>query len=109
LSHPGEPYITSLCHLVEEWKNHLPKGHGDSILWYDAQRNWGVFGWYDYEVQERRKSCSCFLKKLFEKLRKYKPRLNPAKCSFGVKSRKLLGFMESDKGIEVGPDKVKII
>jgi hypothetical protein len=46
---------------------------------------------------------------LFEKLRKYKPRLNPAKCSFRVKSGKLLGFVESDKGIEVGPDKVKII
>jgi hypothetical protein len=50
-----------------------------------------------------------FKKKLFEKLRKYKPRLNPAKCSFGVKYGKLLGFVESDKGIEVGPDKVKII
>ena len=29
------------------------------------------------------------LKKLFEKLRKYKLRLNPVKCSFGVKSGKL--------------------
>jgi len=46
---------------------------------------------------------------LFEKLRKYKPRLNPAKCLFGVKSGKLLGFVENDKGIEVVPDKVKII
>jgi len=41
------------------------------------------------------------LKKLFEKLRKYKLRLNPTKCSFGVKSGKLLGFVVSDKGIEV--------
>ena len=49
------------------------------------------------------------LKKLFERLRKYKLRLNPTKCSFGVKSGKLLGFMVSDKGIEVDPDKVKAI
>jgi len=43
------------------------------------------------------------LKELFERLRKYKLRLNHARCSFGVKSRKLLGFMMSDKGIEVDP------
>ncbi|KAG5226363.1 RNA-directed DNA polymerase (Reverse transcriptase), Ribonuclease [Salix suchowensis] len=49
------------------------------------------------------------LKKLFERLRKYKLRLNPAKCSFGVKSGKLLGFVVSDKGIEVDHEKVKAI
>jgi hypothetical protein len=49
------------------------------------------------------------LKKLFERLRKYRVRLNPTKCSFGVKSRKLLGFAVSDKGIEVDPDKIKAI
>jgi hypothetical protein len=36
-------------------------------------------------------------------------RLNPAKCSFGVKSGKLLGFVMSDKGIEVDLDKIKAI
>ena len=36
-------------------------------------------------------------------------KLNPAKCSFGVKSGKLLGFVISNKGIEVDPDKVKAI
>ena len=49
------------------------------------------------------------LRKLFERLRKYELRLNPAKCSFGVKSGKLLGFVVSDRGIEVDPDKVKVI
>jgi len=46
------------------------------------------------------------LRKLFEGLRKFKLRLNPAKCTFGVKSGKLLGFIVSQKGIEVDPDKV---
>ena len=49
------------------------------------------------------------LRKLFERLRKYQLRLNPAKCTFGVKSGKLLGFIVSQKGIEVDPKKVKAI
>ena len=49
------------------------------------------------------------LKKLFERLRKYKLRLNPSKCTFGVKSGKLLGFIVSQRRIEVDPDKVRAI
>ena len=49
------------------------------------------------------------LRKLFERLRKYRLRLNPAKCTFGVKSGKLLGFIISQKGIKVDSDKVKAI
>ncbi|PKI67265.1 hypothetical protein CRG98_012337, partial [Punica granatum] len=45
------------------------------------------------------------LKRLLNRLRKYKLRLNPAKCNFGVKSGKLLGFIVSEKGIEVDLDK----
>ena len=46
------------------------------------------------------------LKKLFERLRKFKLRLNPAKYTFGVRFGKLLGFIVSQKGIKVEPDKV---
>jgi len=49
------------------------------------------------------------LKKLFERLRKFKLKLNPAKCTFGVKSGKLLGFIVSQKGIEVDLDKMRAI
>jgi hypothetical protein len=49
------------------------------------------------------------LKKLFERLRKYNLRLNPTRCSFEVKSGKLLEFVVSDKGIKVDPNKVKAI
>lgn len=49
------------------------------------------------------------LRKLFERLRKYQLKLNPAKCTFGVKSGKLLGFIVSERGIEVDPDKIKAI
>ena len=49
------------------------------------------------------------LYKLFERLKRYKLRLNPNKCTFGVRSRNLLGFVVSEKGIEVDPEKVKAI
>ena len=49
------------------------------------------------------------LMKLFERLRKFRLRLNPNKCTFGVRSGKLLGFIVSEKGIEVDPSKVKAI
>jgi len=49
------------------------------------------------------------LEKLFERLRKFKLRLNPNKCTFGVRSGKLLGFIVSQRGIEVDPEKVKAI
>src|SRR3954463_6984194 len=50
-----------------------------------------------------------YLLKLFQRLRKYQLRLNPNKCTFGVRSRKLLGFIVSQRGIEVDPDKVRAI
>ncbi|KAM2255986.1 hypothetical protein ACFXTI_046388 [Malus domestica] len=36
-------------------------------------------------------------------------RLNPNKCAFGVGSRKFLGFMISQRGIEANPQKIKVI
>ena len=49
------------------------------------------------------------LQKFFERIQFYKLRLNPKKCTFGVTSKKLLGFMISQRGIEVNPDKIKAI
>ena len=49
------------------------------------------------------------LQKLFFRLKEYKLRLNPSKCTFGVRSGKLLGFIVSNKGIEVDPSKVEAI
>ena len=46
---------------------------------------------------------------LFQRLRKYRLRLNPNKCTFSVRSGKLLGFIVSQRGIEVDLDKFKAI
>ena len=49
------------------------------------------------------------LQKLFERLRKFTLRLDLNKCTSGVRSGKLLGFVVSGKGIKVDPTKVKEI
>jgi hypothetical protein len=49
------------------------------------------------------------LRKFFERIKKYKLRLNPNKCTFGVTAGKLLGHMVSSRGIEVDPTKIKAI
>ena len=49
------------------------------------------------------------LKVIFDILRKHKLRLNASKCSFGVGSGKLLGYMVTHRGIEVSLDQIKAI
>ena len=46
---------------------------------------------------------------IFGILRRDKLRLNASKCSFGVKSRKFLGYMVTHRGIEVNSDQIKAI
>ena len=49
------------------------------------------------------------LQETFDTLRSYNMKLNPSKCVFGVTAGKFLGFMLSQKGIEVNPEKVRAI
>ncbi|KAK8918566.1 hypothetical protein KSP39_PZI021170 [Platanthera zijinensis] len=49
------------------------------------------------------------LAETFATLRKYKMRLNPAKCVFGVGRGKFLGHLLTPRGVEPNPDKVKAI
>ena len=49
------------------------------------------------------------LRKLFKRLVKYRLRLNPKKCVFGASLEKLLGFIVSQRGIEVDQVKVQAI
>ena len=49
------------------------------------------------------------LTNIFKILREHKLRLNASKCSFGVGSGKILGYMVTHRGIEVNPDQVKVI
>ena len=49
------------------------------------------------------------LRETFENLRKFRIKLNPDKCTFGVPAGKLLGFLVSSRGIEVDPTKIRAI
>jgi len=49
------------------------------------------------------------LRNFFERIKEYRLRLNPQKCTFGVTAGKLLGFLVSDRGIEVDLLKIKAI
>nr|CAN72897.1 hypothetical protein VITISV_003776 [Vitis vinifera] len=49
------------------------------------------------------------LQKVFHLLQKYGMKLNPSKCAFAVSADKFLGFMVSQRGIEVSPDQVKAV
>ena len=49
------------------------------------------------------------LQETFDTLRSYNMKLNPSKCAFGVTVEKFLGFMVSQKGIEVNSEKIQAI
>src|SRR3954463_14226756 len=49
------------------------------------------------------------LRETFAVLNKYRIKLNPKKCAFGVPAGKLLGYMVSAQGIEANPEKVQAI
>ena len=49
------------------------------------------------------------LRETFTNLRRFRIKLNPAKCTFGVPAGKLLGFLVSSRGIEANPKKIRAI
>ena len=49
------------------------------------------------------------LQRFFEKIKRFRLRLDPKKCTFGVTSRKILGHIVSERGIEVDPEHIRAI
>ncbi|KAL2251241.1 UNVERIFIED_CONTAM: Retrovirus-related Pol polyprotein from transposon [Sesamum indicum] len=49
------------------------------------------------------------LRTTFDIMRSYGMKLNPSKCTFGVRGGKFLGYMVSERGIEANPEKIKAI
>lgn len=49
------------------------------------------------------------LRETFDNLRRIKLKLNPEKCTFGVDSGQLLGFLVSQRGIQANPKKIEAI
>ena len=59
--------------------------------------------------QKKRGEHFYVLRKVFERRRAFKLRMNPLKCAFVVSSRKFLGFLVHSKGIDVDPAKATAI
>ena len=49
------------------------------------------------------------LAEVFQVLKSYNMKLNPAKCAFGVFVGKFLGFIVNNRRIEANPDKIKAV
>ena len=49
------------------------------------------------------------LRKVFQRCRAFKLRMKPLKCTFGVSSRKFLGFLVHSRGIDVDPAKATTV
>ena len=49
------------------------------------------------------------LRQVFKRSKEYNLRMNPSKCAFGVSSRKFLGFLVHQRGIDLDPTKAKAI
>ena len=49
------------------------------------------------------------LKETFDTLHSYNMKINPRKCAFRVTAGKFLGFIMSQRGIEVNPNKIQAI
>ena len=67
---------------------------------------------YVDDILVKRKEAKTHLEDLqetFDTLRRYRMKLNPVKCVFGVLSGKFLDFMVSHQGIETNPKKVRAI
>ncbi|PKI75685.1 hypothetical protein CRG98_003945 [Punica granatum] len=67
------------------------------------------FGLKNAGATYQRAIVTLFHDMMHKEIEKYKLRLNLTKCTFGAKSGKLLGFVVSERGIEVDSDKVKAI
>jgi hypothetical protein len=49
------------------------------------------------------------LRLTFERMRRYRLKMNLLKCAFGVSAAKFLGFIIHDKGIEIDPKQIEKI
>ncbi|KAL0458917.1 UNVERIFIED_CONTAM: Pro-Pol polyprotein [Sesamum latifolium] len=97
---------TSGCELLSMMDAWIPSDHPRPKT---ERRNKEV---YVDDMLVKRKKATDHVKDLEETLsvlRKYKLKLNPAKCTFGVQGGRFLGFMVTQRGIEANPLKIKAI
>ncbi|KAL6316719.1 hypothetical protein AAG906_019650 [Vitis piasezkii] len=81
-----------------------------TILFHDMM-HWDIEVYVDDMIVKSRNRLDHLvaLERFFERIKQFRLRLNPKKCTFGVTSRKLLKYMVSERDIEVDLDKIRAI
>jgi hypothetical protein len=76
-----------------------------------GQIGWNVHAYVDDMVMKTKQSGTLLndLKETFANLWRYRMKLNPEKCTFGVPTGQLLGYIISQRGIKANPSKIKSI
>ena len=89
-------------------RRHLPKAGEQDV----PETNWSIYGGiYRRHAGKIGKAelHITHLAEVFQVLKSYNMKLNPAKCAFGVSTGKFLGFIVNSQGIEANPDKIKVM
>jgi hypothetical protein len=101
-----ESFVTQIWCSTDKWRATYHKG---VQIVLDPQIGQNVEAYIDDVVVKSKKHGNLLnnIKETFDNLRKYKIKLKPKKCVFGVSSVKLLEYMVSTQGINANPKKVK--
>jgi hypothetical protein len=93
LKHAGETYQRAIqtC-LANHWGKRVEAYVDDVVIKIENSENF---------IED--------LQLVFNSLRRYRWKLNPEKCVFGVPVGKLLGFIVSHRGIEANLEKIEAI
>jgi len=91
---------------AEECRRHLPKTDGRVLAPMIGQN---VQAYVDDMVvtSQVKDQHVADLEELFTIISKYRLKLNPEKCVFGVEAGKFLGFLLTERGIEVDENQIK--
>jgi hypothetical protein len=75
------------------------------------QIGWNVHAYVDDVVVKTKQSGTLLdnLRETFANLGRYRMKLNPEKCTFGMPAGQLLGYIVSHRGIKANPSKIKAI
>jgi hypothetical protein len=93
LKNAGETYQRAIqsC-LADQWSKRMEAYNDDVVIKTKNPENF---------IED--------LQQVFNSLRRYRWKLNPEKCVFGVPTEKQLGFIISHRGIKGNPEKVEVI
>jgi len=93
LKNAGATYQRAMTYIFHDYMHDIVEDYVDDLL----------------AKSKMRKQHPETLIKIFDRLLQFNVHLNPKKCLFGVTLGKLLGFIMSQRGIEIDPNKIKAI